>query len=417
MDDGEFDRRHIWHPYSRLDAPAHLAAAAEGCHITLRDGRRLLDGMASWWAAIHGYNHPRLNAALVRQSRDFAHLMFGGLGHGPAVRLGRRLLRDTGMDAVFFADSGSVAVEVALKMAWQCQQGRGERRGRLMTLRGGYHGDTFATMALCDPDDGMHGRFGGLMYEPVFLPRPPGGIGRGADDGYGAQLERIFAGHGDEAAALVLEPIVQNAGGIHIYSPAVLEQLGALCRRHGVLMVMDEIATGFGRTGELFAFLHSSVRPDILCLGKALSGGYLSLAATLCSRSVARGVGDAPLMHGPTYMGNALACAVALASLELLDECGWRARVARMEAAMRGGLEGARTMPGVRDVRVQGGIAAIQLERRVELRRAQDALMERGVWLRPFRDLIYAMPPYIIGDGELEQLCRAMLETVAGGHW
>lgn len=413
-----YDREHVWHPYAPL--PAAIAPlpveSADGVSLRLADGRELIDGMASWWCAIHGYRHPRLDAALADQAGRMAHVMFGGLTHAPAIELARRLVELTpdGLEHVFFADSGSVSVEVAIKMALQYQRSRGRpEKHRLLALRGGYHGDTFGAMAVCDPIGGLHELWAGTLPQQLFAPRPPGGFDASLDSAWVAEVEALFAAHAGELAAVIAEPVVQGAGGMHVYAPAYVRLLRELCDRHDVLLILDEIATGFGRTGgALFAAEHAGVAPDVLCVGKALTGGYMTLAAALCSTRVARGISDGEagvLMHGPTFMANPLACAVALASIELLEERGWREDVARIEAGLRRGLAAAAGLPGVRDVRVQGAIGVVQLERDVDLAAATAAAVERGVWLRPFRDLVYAMPPYVIGDDDLAAVCAAIL--------
>nr|WP_143590154.1 adenosylmethionine--8-amino-7-oxononanoate transaminase [Thermoactinospora rubra] len=389
------DGRHVWHPYAAVGAPVHQVVRAEGVRLTLADGRELIDGMSSWWAAIHGYNHPRLNQAVHDQLRDMAHVMFGGLTHEPAVRLARRLAAMTGLDRVFLADSGSVSVEVAIKMAMQYTG-----RSRLMTVRGGYHGDTFGAMAVCDPVNGMHHLFNGALPGHVFAGLPP----RDLDEAYLRELEDTFLRHRDELAAVIVEPVVQGAGGMRFYHPAYLRWLRELTEEHGVLLIADEIATGFGRTGELFGCDHAGIRPDIMCVGKALTGGYLTLAATLCADRVAEGIGV--LMHGPTYMGNPLAAAVANASLDLLEERPWREEVARIEAALREGL--APAVRHAKDVRVLGAIGVIEKHEPVDVPRVQKTAMDLGVWLRPFGRLIYTMPPYAVTGAELERITEAM---------
>ena len=418
------DRRHVWHPYSPMPptAPALPVVSAKGVRLRLADGRELVDGMASWWCAVHGYRHPVLDRAVREQLDRMAHVMFGGLTHEPAIRLAARLveLSPVGLEHVFFADSGSVAVEVAIKMClqhWRAQ-GQPERR-RLLTARGGYHGDTFGAMAVCDPVGGMHSLFAGTLADHVFVDRPPAGFDLGLDDGYAAHLERMVDRHAHELAAVIIEPVVQGAGGMHFYSPMVLQHLRRLCDRHQVLLIFDEIATGFGRTGALFACHHAEVAPDVMCIGKALSGGYLPLAATLCSAPIAeaisRGEGGA-LMHGPTFMANPLACAVALASTGLLADESWRDDVARIELGLTDGLAPARDLPGVQDVRVLGAIGVIQLDRPVDVVAATRAAVDRGVWLRPFRDLIYTMPPYVTGDDDLAQITAAVVAAAGTGR-
>ena len=415
------DHRHAWHPYTRAPAadPVYPVVAARGVRLVLADGRELIDGMSSWWSAIHGYNHPVLNRALADQAGRMAHVMFGGLAHQPAAELCALLARITPgrLERVFLCDSGSVAVEVAIKIALQYQLGRGERgRTRLLSLAGGYHGDTFMAMSVCDPVTGMHRLFDGVLPRQLFAARPggaPDGPARTEDvDAFAA----LLAEHAPRLAAVILEPVVQGAGGMHFYSAAFLARVRELCTAHDVLLIADEIATGFGRTGRLFACEHAGIAPDILCLGKALTGGYLSLAATLASDHIAAtlGAGEAgALMHGPTFMGNPLAAAVALASTRLLLAQPWSREVARIGAALRNGLEPARTLPGVRDVRVFGAIGVIETERPVAMRAITEAFVERGVWLRPFGRLVYTMPPYITGDADLAQLTGAMVEALA----
>lgn len=415
-----FDRDHLWHPYaSAVDpSPVWPIVSARGVMLKLSDGRELLDGMSSWWAAIHGYAVPELDFAIRRQLEDMAHVMFGGLTHGPAVSLARRLLSIAPgpLDEVFFCDSGSVAVEVAIKMALQYWHGRGQAaRTKLLTVRGGYHGDTFGAMSVCDPVNGMHTLFRGVLPEHHFAEMPACRFGDPWDPRFISDFEEKLRRHASEIAAVILEPIVQGAGGMRFYSPHYLRRVRELCDEHDVLLVLDEIATGFGRTGRLFASEHAGVAPDILCVGKALTGGYLSLAATLATREVARGVSAAPpglLMHGPTFMANPLACAVALSSIDLLLASAWKERVDRIEAGLREGLEPCRALPGVSDVRVLGAIGVVELARPPDLRRMQAALVDRGVWLRPFGRLLYAMPPFVIPDGALSRLTAAMHEVV-----
>lgn len=416
-----FDRRHVWHPYSALPCalPPLPVVAAQGVRLRLADGRELIDGMSSWWSAVHGYRHPVLDDALREQLGRMAHVMFGGLTHEPAVRLAQRLVELTpaGLERVFFADSGSVAVEVAIKMALQYQRAAGQpSRRRLLTVRGGYHGDTFGAMAVCDPVGGMHVMFAGALAEHVFAPRPPDGFSLDLDEEWAGQVEELVARHAHELAAVILEPVVQGAGGMRFHSPSCVALLRRLCDQHGLLLLLDEIATGFGRTGTFFASVHAGVSPDVMCIGKALTGGYLTLAATLCTPAVADAISSGEggaLMHGPTFMANPLACAVALASLDLLEREGWRERVKRIELGLREGLEPAWELPGVADVRVLGAIGVVQMEREVDVAAATAAALERGVWLRPFRDLIYTMPPYVIGEEDLALVAEGMVDAVA----
>jgi adenosylmethionine-8-amino-7-oxononanoate aminotransferase len=415
-----FDRQHVWHPYSALPAalPPLPVVGAQGVRLHLADGRQLIDGMSSWWSAIHGYRHPVLDHALREQLGSMAHVMFGGLTHEPALLLAQRLIELTpaGLQRVFFADSGSVAVEVAIKMALQYQLAIGQpSRRRLFTVRGGYHGDTFGAMAVCDPVGGMHSMFTGALPEHLFAPRPPDGFSLDLDEQWAGQVEELLARHAPELAAVILEPVVQGAGGMRFHSPSCVAFLRRLCDQHGLLLVLDEIATGFGRTGAFFACEHAGVSPDVMCVGKALTGGYMTLAATLCTSSVADAIScgeGGALMHGPTYMANPLACAVALASLELLDREGWRERVASIELGLREGLAPALELPGVADVRVLGAIGVVQMEHEVDVAVATAAAIERGVWLRPFRDLIYTMPPYVIGEEDLATVAGAVVDAV-----
>ncbi|MFI1576925.1 adenosylmethionine--8-amino-7-oxononanoate transaminase [Embleya sp. NPDC020630] len=414
------DRRHIWHPYASTegDAPLFPVVGADGVRLRLADGRELVDGMSSWWAAIHGYNHPVLNAAAHAQVDTMAHVMFGGLTHPPAVRLARRLVEITPepLTKVFFADSGSVAVEVALKMALQYQRGRGRpERTRLLTVRGGYHGDTFGAMSVCDPVGGMHHLFSGVLPTHLFAPIPPAGFDTPLRAEDTAEIEELLERHGSTVAAVVLEPIVQGAGGMRFHSPAYLRRIRELCSRHEVLLIADEIATGFGRTGELFACDHAGIAPDIMCLGKALTGGYLTMAATLCTdevaRTISRGEGGA-FMHGPTFMANPLAAAIAAASIDLLLSEPWRDRITALSNGLRTGLAPARALPGVIDVRVLGAIGVIELATPVDMAKIQPAFVEHGVWIRPFGRLVYTMPPYITPPNDLTTITTAMVEAV-----
>ncbi|MGE4298349.1 MAG: adenosylmethionine--8-amino-7-oxononanoate transaminase [Desulfovibrionaceae bacterium] len=422
-----FDREHVWHPYTSATKPlrAWEAVATRGARITLRNGASLVDGMASWWSAIHGYNHPRLLRALHGQAARMPHVMFGGLTHAPAVDLARRLLslappRLAG-GRVFFADSGSVAVEVALKMAVQYQHATGHpERTVCLTPRGGYHGDTLGAMSVCDPVNGMHGLFAGILPRQVFTARPACPFHAPYDPGPARELEAALERHGAATAAVVLEPIVQGAGGMWFYHPDYLKRVRELCDAHGALLILDEIATGFGRTGKMFAAEWAGVSPDIMCVGKALTGGVMSLAATLATREVAHGVsrGGGVLMHGPTFMANPLACAVACASLDELAASPWRERIGRMESAMAQGLAPCRHMDGVADVRVLGGIGVVAMRRPVHVEKLQEFFVrECGVWIRPFGRLIYIMPPYVATGEEIAALVRSIATAIEEKKW
>lgn len=416
------DHAAVWHPYAAACPPPVLDAVRSTCgnRILLQDGRELVDGMSSWWAAIHGYNHPRLLAALQAQARCMPHIMFGGLTHEPAVALAERLLglMPSGLGKVFFADSGSVAVEVALKMALQCQRGRGEaQRTRFLTPRGGYHGDTFGAMSVCDPVTGMHSLFTAALPRQIFMERPACRFDQPFDPSSLDDARRLLAAHGPEVAAVILEPVVQGAGGMWFYHPDYLRGLADLCREAGALLILDEIATGFGRTGKMFAAEWAGICPDILCCGKALTGGMLTLAATACTDSVAEDIcrHNGVLMHGPTFMANALACAVAGASLDLLAENAWPEQVARLEATLRAGLAPCAAEPDVADVRVLGAIGVVETRRPVHTARLQRYFVERGVWLRPFNRLIYIMPPYNTPPEDAARLCAAVRGALREG--
>ncbi len=414
-----FDAAHIWHPYASLPGQEPLVVdSAAGVHLQLLDGRQLVDAMSSWWAAIHGYRNPVLDAAVVQQLSRMSHVMFGGLTHAPAVHLAERLVSITPgpLDTVFFSDSGSVAVEVAAKMALQYWASRGlPEKHRLMTWRGGYHGDTLHPMSVCDPESGMHALWRGTLPPQVFVQAPPSGFQAEPDAAYIERWDRALAQHAHEVAAIIIEPVVQGAGGMTFHSPGYLSSLRELADRHGVLLIFDEIATGFGRSGALFAADHAQVSPDIMCLGKAMTGGYLSMAATLCTSQVAEGIasGQVPVLaHGPTFMANPLAAAVSLASIDLLLAGDWQADVARIEQGLRAGLEPLAQHPAVRDVRVQGAIGVVQLKAAVDVAAATQAAVSAGVWIRPFNDLIYTMPPYICSAADVAQICAAIAAAV-----
>ncbi|TDW16973.1 adenosylmethionine-8-amino-7-oxononanoate aminotransferase [Kribbella kalugense] len=422
------DAELLWHPYSSLTepSPVRMVRGASGVRLRLDDGAggtvEAIDAMASWWCMIHGYRNPVLDAAVKSQVDDFSHVMFGGLTHEPAIRLAERLVEITPapLQHVFFCDSGSVSVEVAIKLSLQYQVARGNNgRTRMLTVRGGYHGDTFAPMSVCDPVNGMHSLFTGALQEQVFGPQPPAGFDRPADDpelqAWSDAVGALADQHAGEIAGIIVEPVLQGAGGMYPYSPACLRVLRELADRHGFLLILDEIATGFGRTGTLFASEHAGVDPDILCVGKALTGGYLSLAAMLCTTEVAQTVSDGPggaLMHGPTFMANPLACSVALASIDLLLSQDWSARVAAISAGLSSGLDAARMLPAVKDVRVLGAVGVVQLGGPVDLPRLTEAALRRGVWVRPFRDLVYTMPPYVCTDEDIATIAAAITGAV-----
>ncbi|MFF3557596.1 adenosylmethionine--8-amino-7-oxononanoate transaminase [Streptomyces tsukubensis] len=420
------DRAHVWHPYAPMPGRTDplVVASASGVRLRLAEpahGRHeLIDGMSSWWSALHGYNHPVLNEAARGQLDRMSHVMFGGLTHEPAVRLAARLVEITPepLRHVFLSDSGSVSVEVAVKMCLQYWRSAGRpAKQRLLTWRGGYHGDTWQPMSVCDPDGGMHQLWSGALPEQIFADAPPAGYDA-YDETYADHLRDMVARHADETAAVIVEPVVQNAGGMRFHSPAYLQVLREACDEHGVLLVFDEIATGFGRTGTLFAAGHSGVSPDVMCLGKALTGGYLSMAATLCTPEVAEGIsrGEFPVLaHGPTFMANPLAASVAHASIGLLLDQDWAFEVKRIETGLREGLAPAAELPGVTGVRVLGAIGVVQLDHPVDMAAATAAAVRAGVWLRPFRDLVYVMPPFVTGDEDLGTLCEAVLAAAAAG--
>ncbi|MGW6258340.1 adenosylmethionine--8-amino-7-oxononanoate transaminase [Streptomyces sp. NPDC055085] len=416
----DLDRRHVWHPYGPMPGRQEplVVESASGVRLRLAGGAgELIDGMSSWWSAIHGYGHPVLDEAARGQLDRMSHVMFGGLTHEPAVRLAKRLvdISPDGLEHVFLADSGSVSVEVAVKMCLQYWRSLGRpAKQRLLTWRGGYHGDTWQPMSVCDPEGGMHELWQGVLHRQVFADAPPAAY----DASYAERLRELIGEHADELAAVIVEPVVQGAGGMRFHSPAYLRVLREACDAHDVLLVFDEIATGFGRTGELFAADHAGVTPDVMCVGKALTGGYLTMAATLCTTRVAEGIsrGEVPVLaHGPTFMGNPLAAAVACASVDLLLGQDWRTEVKRIGTGLRDGLAEAAALPGVRDVRVLGAIGVVQLDHEVDMKAATAAAVREGVWLRPFRDLVYTMPPYVTGDRDVERIARAVCAAAREG--
>lgn len=420
QEDLEFDKKHLWHPYTSLTKPlpVYPVESAGGVRIQLADGRVLIDGMASWWSVIHGYNHPVLNAAIIKQTKQMAHVMFGGLTHQPAIDLGKNLVELTpeGLDAVFLCDSGSIAVEVAMKMAVQYQHALGNpERSKFLTLKKGYHGDTSGAMSVCDPVSGMHHLFQDFMPQHFFMEAPEKGFEEALTIEEIKAIEGFFEENASQAVAFILEPIVQGAGGMRFYTPQYLSEIRRLCTQHGLLLIADEIATGFGRTGKLFAVEHAEIVPDILCVGKALTGGYMTLAASICTREVANTIcnGEAGvMMHGPTFMGNPLACAVANASLNLLKNSDWKQRIITIEQILKKELSKAEKYPLVKEVRVLGAIGVIETTLPVNVEKTQAFLVERGVWIRPFRNLLYIMPPYVMNREDLEQVCRMMVAVV-----
>ncbi len=414
------DNAHVWHPYSAIGVAQSIfpVASANGVYLKLVDGRELIDGMSSWWSAIHGYNHPEMNRALQAQIEKMSHVMFGGLTHEPAVMLASRLIELTPvpLQTVFFADSGSVAVEVAMKMAIQYWHAKGSpAKQRFLTLRNGYHGDTFGAMSVCDPVSGMHSLFSDVLTEQYFVDAPACQFGGMSGDEGIARLKQRLERHVDNIAAIILEPIVQATGGMSFYSADYLRRVRTLCDEHEVLLICDEIATGFGRTGKMFACEHADISPDIMCVGKALTGGYLSLAATLTTENISATIREGEpglFMHGPTFMANPLACSAALASLKLLTDSNWPLNIARIEAGLEKGLSPCRALSVVANVRVLGGIGVVELNHRVDMEVVQPLFVEQGVWVRPFGKLVYLMPPYVISDHELAELTAAVGRVV-----
>jgi len=413
----KFDREHVWHPYATMQDPVevHHVVGASGIHIELASGQKLIDGMSSWWACIHGYNNEQINMALTRQLEKMSHVMFGGMTHDPAVLLAQKLLEITPepLNKVFFSDSGSISVEVAIKMAYQYWHSKGNlKKKKLMTIRHGYHGDTFGAMSVCDPHTGMHGIWQGVLQNQIFIDAPPMGYNSPLDPRWVKNCNHALEQNHSEIAAIILEPVVQGAGGMRIYAPAYLKTLRELCDTWNVLLIFDEIATGFGRTGALFGCNHAAVTPDIMCLGKAMTGGYMTQAATLCTEKVSDGIsaGTQPvLMHGPTFMANPLACAASIASISALCAMNWQEKVASIERVLKEYLEPARALPTVSDVRVLGAIGVLELTGSVNMTAIQRLVLETGVWLRPFGRLVYTMPPFIAPPEDITKIAQAMI--------
>lgn len=414
------DQQYVWHPYSSLTnpIPAYEVISAEGVYMQLADGKQLIDGMSSWWCAIHGYNHPVLNTAAKDQIDRMSHVMFGGITHAPAVTLCEKLVEITpkGLNKVFLSDSGSVSVEVAIKMAFQYWISQGQsQKNKLLSLKGGYHGDTFAAMSVCDPTNGMHHIFDQVLPQHYFAPKPEIGFNQKWHHSDIDEFKSLLETHHKNIAAVILEPIVQGAGGMNFYSPEYLKQVRRLCTEHNVLLIADEIATGFGRTGKLFACEWANISPDIMCLGKSLTGGYMTLAATLCTDKVSHGICDGEagcFMHGPTFMGNPLACAVANASIDLLLSHNWSGNIARIETALKKHIEAFKSLTNVAETRVLGAIGVIEMKQPVNLADIQRKFVEQGIWVRPFGKLVYVMPPLIISDDELEKLMTGIFRVI-----
>ena len=420
MKDSDIDKHHIWHPYSSMDSslPIYEVQSAQGVRLKLKDGRELIDGMASWWCKIHGYNHPVINASIESQLNDMSHVMFGGLTHQPAIKLTELLVKLTPdrLDKVFYSDSGSVAVEVAMKMAIQYWQANNRpSKQKFVALRSAYHGDTFAAMSVSDPQAGMHRLFSQSVAKQFFVKQPTSRFSEKFNPEDIVELENVFIEHADEIAAFIVEPIVQGAGGMWFYSAEYLTHAKNLCKKYQVLLIADEIATGFGRTGKLFACEHANLVPDIMCIGKALTGGYLTLAATVTSSKISKKIDEGEpgvFMHGPTFMANPLACSAAIASIHLLIDSNWQNKIKKIESQLKSGLEICKTYDNVQDVRVLGAIGVVEMKQAVDMRKITELFIGAGVWIRPFGKLIYLMPPFIINDDDLKILTRAVVETI-----
>ena len=415
----DFDKKHIWHPYSSMQNPSEmlLVKSASGVHLELENGEKIIDAMSSWWSTIHGYNVPELNKAANTQLQDMSHVMFGGITHDPAIKLAKKLIDMTheSLDYVFFSDSGSVSVEVAMKMALQFHQSQGQRKKtKFLALKKGYHGDTIGAMSVCDPVTGMHSIFNDVLHKNIFAPSPTCSYNEPWHDKYIAEFRELVESNHTEIAAVILEPIVQGAGGMNIYSPEYLKQIKLLCDKYNLLLIFDEIATGFGRTGKLFAYEHADVIPDILCVGKAITGGYMSLAATITNERVVKGVesNGNVLMHGPTFMGNPLACSVANASLELLTSSPWQERVLNIERLLKENLSTCKDLDIVKEVRVLGAIGVVELNKDVDLAWMSKEFVKEGVWVRPFLNLVYIMPPFVITEEEMAKITSAVYDVI-----
>jgi len=420
----KFDQQHIWHPYTSMTKPlpCYHVESASGVNLKLADGTELIDGMSSWWATIHGYNVPELNQAIIDQSQKMSHVMFGGITHTPAIELSRKLVDMTteGLECVFLADSGSVSVEVAMKMAIQYWHHQLPTKKKFVTIKNGYHGDTFGAMSVCDPNNGMHELFTGFLASQIFVSAPQIGFDQEWQQADISELAETLANQHQEIAALILEPIVQGAGGMRFYHPEYLRQAKLLCEQFDVLLIADEIATGFGRTGRMFACEHANISPDIMCLGKGITGGYMTLAATLTSRKVAETISNGPsgvLMHGPTFMGNPLACAVACASLDLLETANWQQQVTDISKQLKNNLLPLKQHAAIVDARVLGAIGVIETIKSIDLAKAQVLFVEHGVWIRPFGKLLYIMPPYVISTKQLQKLCDVIALAVSEDIW